>query len=424
MKKPKLLSFIKIKNRKKSLPVFCWKCYNNSMEKIQRDSRFELLRIISMILIIMHHFACHGGYNFDASVSALNKAVVDIFIVGGKIGVNVFLLISGYFMIDKKFKFSKLIKLLLEVFFYSFVIYILFVIFGKTQFNISAFAKNVFPTITKQYWFITYYIILYILSPFINKLINSLHKGELLALVLVLLTFQVIIPMISSNYFSYAGWFITIYLISAYIRLYSNKFFDSFKWNLLLFLGSLLAIILFNVFLGIGLYSINNIVAVICSVSLFCTFKNIKKPIYSKFINIVSSTTLGIYLIHDNNFIRCFLWREVLQCPTKATQNLFLLFAIISCIVVFVVCFAIDLARQYAFEKPIMKLVYKAENSIVEKWKTKRELKQKDNQENVETNVDENSQSKNEKNADEINLSKEEILEQENFNNTENIKSE
>ena len=323
------------------------------MEKTKRDSKFEILRILCMLLIIMHHFACHGGYVFNGSVSAFNKSVVDMFIVGGKIGVNVFVLISGYFLVKSDFKFSKLFKLLLEVCFYSTFIYLIFAIFGKISFSFNDFIKIILPTITKQYWFVTCYIILYILSPFLNKMLKNFEKKDYIWLISFLLIIQCVLPKVTSGFLSNQGWFITLYIIASYFRNCKSKIFDSFTISLITFLASLTLIICANVFFDYNLWGMKQIACVICSVSMFCTFKNIKKSFSSKFINIISSITFGIYLLHDNNYIRRFLWREVLDCPSMIKSNYFVLFAVGSVFAVFVVCSLIDLIRIYALERPL-----------------------------------------------------------------------
>ena len=60
-----------------------------------------------MIFIIAHHFAVHGmnGVNFVASNP--NNYLIYFSGILGKIGVNIFILISAYFMIDSKFTFRK-----------------------------------------------------------------------------------------------------------------------------------------------------------------------------------------------------------------------------------------------------------------------------------------------------------------------------
>jgi len=336
------------------------------MERVEdkpiRDSKMELLRIISMILIVMHHFACHGGYAAD--VPMFNKILLDFFVIGGKIGVNIFVMLSGYFLIKGKFRWQKVLRLVVVVFTYSVVIYSCFLISGKAKFGWEEFSHKIFPIIFNEYWFITAYVITYLLSPFLNKLANNLEEKDFRFLLLILIVFQSIITLVSHNYFSNVGWFLTIYLLGAFLRLHGQKMFSKTKINILVFVVGYLTIFAFEAFSSWSVYQMNSIFCLITTVALFNIFAFSKKQFSSKFINTISSTTLGIYLIHDNNSLRAFLWKDILHCPQMAYQNWFWLFAIISVVVVFVVCAIVELARHYAIEKPIEMLIKKHKTNV------------------------------------------------------------
>lgn len=338
-------------------------------DKTQRDSRFELLRILCIILIIMHHFSCHGGYVIDESISIFNVSFLNILIVGGKLGSNVLVLISGYYLINKEFKIKKLIKLLLQVFFYSSIIYLIFLASGEITFDVKYFIANFLPTLFNRYWFMTCYVILYIVSPLINKFIKSKSQYEHLAIILILVAIQSMLMQIGEQFVTNFCWFITLYIISAYLKRFElPKIFNNFVFNLILFVVSYGIIIIASVFLNINLWGISNIYCLISSLSLFNMFKSIKKPFNSKLINLVSSTTLGIYLIHDNKYLRPFIWQDLLKCPQMLylQESNFVLFTIISILGVFLVCCTIDLARIYFLDKPIRKLISKIKKSRTE----------------------------------------------------------
>lgn len=78
--------------------------------KRQRETNIELCRIVSMVLIIMHHCATHGGgTNIDGSI---NKWIAYSFVPLGKICFNTFIAISMWFLVDSEFKFKKFFLLL------------------------------------------------------------------------------------------------------------------------------------------------------------------------------------------------------------------------------------------------------------------------------------------------------------------------
>lgn len=99
----------------------------------KRESKFELLRIVAMFMIVAAHYAGHGikhvlapeALNGFLSGSLLNRAFVSFLIPGGKVGVGIFFMLTGYFMYGKNISARKIIKLVAEVYFYSILIFIL-----------------------------------------------------------------------------------------------------------------------------------------------------------------------------------------------------------------------------------------------------------------------------------------------------------
>ncbi len=66
----------------------------------QRQSSIELLRIIAMILIVAHHFEIHGGFAYPQDAVSVNRIWMQFISSGGKVGVNIFVLLSGYFLVS------------------------------------------------------------------------------------------------------------------------------------------------------------------------------------------------------------------------------------------------------------------------------------------------------------------------------------
>ena len=96
-----------------------------------------------MLLIMFHHFALHGG--IDYTTFSINNAYLNIIEFGGKIGVNIFVIITGYFSCTSKFSFKRIIKLLFAVEFYSLTIMVISLFTGAQEFRVMLFVKGVFP---------------------------------------------------------------------------------------------------------------------------------------------------------------------------------------------------------------------------------------------------------------------------------------
>ena len=143
-------------------------------EQTNKQLNFELLRIISMIMILILHFNFYTGFikmeKFNIIFSFLEHACI--------IAVNIYVLITGYFLIKSKISLKKILKLELEVLFYSIIIYIIMVLIGQHQFNIKEFILYFAPCITKKYWFFLAYIGLYLIAPYLNILANSINRRQ------------------------------------------------------------------------------------------------------------------------------------------------------------------------------------------------------------------------------------------------------
>ena len=148
-----------------------------------RNSNLELLRIFSMALIIMHHYAFHSN------LEIISPVIHQVLLWGGKIGVMSFLLITGYFQVNSQFKCKKLFKLVFQVLFYSYIYLLLFFIFDRNTLTFQNKTFLIIPLLSKNYWFISIYVFLYILSPFLNKIIKGFSKNTFKHLLILFIIF-------------------------------------------------------------------------------------------------------------------------------------------------------------------------------------------------------------------------------------------
>ena len=126
------------------------------MEVKRRESNFELLRIIAIIMVITSHFVVHGGIKGTNSIYLINTMYSRIMILGC-IANHIFIFLSGYFLVKSNFNIRKVIKLILEMTFYSLIIYLIYS-FTIHDFNLLSFIKS-FLAIFWGNWFVKYYII-------------------------------------------------------------------------------------------------------------------------------------------------------------------------------------------------------------------------------------------------------------------------
>lgn len=113
-----------------------------------RSSNIELFRVISMLMIVAHHYVVNSGI-LECIDAQSNLEFKDYFLLllgcGGKTGINCFVLITGYFMCTSNITKEKFFKLMGVVYFYKVIIWGIFFFSGYEPFSAKEFLKILFP---------------------------------------------------------------------------------------------------------------------------------------------------------------------------------------------------------------------------------------------------------------------------------------
>ncbi len=183
-----------------------------------RDSNIELLRIVSMMLIILFHFSVHGPWPADGVLAT--DVAVGVLAFGGKLGVNCFVLITGYFMTRSSVRVASVARVVLETWFYSWGLLILFAVAQPELVTQARLEKAALPLVSGEYWFVTNFVVLMVVSPFLNLLFDRLSrrgKSRLAAIGFVTIS---VLPTLTT--FNPLGsdllWFFYLYLLGGWIR--------------------------------------------------------------------------------------------------------------------------------------------------------------------------------------------------------------
>ena len=350
-----------------------------------RNSNLELYRITVMLLIVAHHYVVNSGVLEVMYNSPLGNNSIFLFLFGmwGKIGINCFVLITGYFMCKSNITVRKFLKLILEVYFYKSILYFVFVFTGYQTLEVLDIIKLLFPTTSIGDNFTGCFLVFYLCIPFLNILVRNMSEKQhlgLLGLIFFTYIFMGTVPKFSVT-MNYVSWFICLYFIASYIRLYPKAIFDSTKlWGLLTTLVAVLCIVsvLSCVWLGtridkhMAYYFVtdsNTLLAVCMGVSSFLLFKNINIK-QSKIINTIASSTFGVLLIHANSdTMRRWLWQTVLDVKGAFSLStlLLILHAILSVLGIFIVCVVIDQIRIRTIERYVLDKAEKGVNKLLMK---------------------------------------------------------
>ena len=293
----------------------------------ERNNSLDLLRIISMLMVLCNHILSWGGL-IDGGTEPMSGAwlagnTLFVFLLPA---VNCFVLISGYFLCTAEFKLKRLVNLWVDCAFYNVGIYLIMCFCNQAAFSITGLIRAVLVISMENYWFVTAYFLLYLLSPFLNLAIQAMdRKMHGLCCLVLLGVFSVAANLIYTvDFTSINGgygllWFCVIYVVAAYIRLYIPERIRFQKWMFPVFVLSALTIcgekylahlitphIFGEVVMDSLFYSYNSIIAVICALSLFQFFRGLKIrwEFGNRLIRFFAPLTFAVYLIHAQPHFR------------------------------------------------------------------------------------------------------------------------
>lgn len=159
----------------------------------ERNSNIEALRVLAMVFIVISHYSVHGSIKSMDLEFGFNKFLIDSTNYG-LIGVAIFVMITGYYLIESEFKVKRVVNIVLQTLFYTMGLFVIFCILDNDNFSVINLFKNMFPVIGQRYWFVTNYVILCFLSPFINKMLNIINRKQFILLLIVITFYFIIAP--------------------------------------------------------------------------------------------------------------------------------------------------------------------------------------------------------------------------------------
>ncbi len=361
----------------------------------------EVLRILAMAMVVSLHYLAKGEILPKLSVNPLGAVGHTAWFLEtlSICAVNTYVLISAYFLVNTGFRCKRVLSLICQVLFYTILTPVVlsalgFVSFGN--FTTYAFLQNILPVQMLQYWFVSAYVLLFLFSPVLNAAVHAMNKVQLLAVIIILLIMESVLKTLLpvrlelDNLGYDALWFMVVYLIAAYIRLYGISFLDHRGRGFWFYFAGLavmygMTMALRQVYLKTGsleyfmeaAYGYNHLLNIFCAVSLFYGFLSLRNPDgknetgLQKLILLISPCTFGIYLLHEQNQMR-YLWQFWLGADKCTTALSLLGHWILAILAVMAVGTLIDLIRRGIFslcgkviaKTPLPNLLWKVDNLV------------------------------------------------------------
>lgn len=291
-----------------------------------------------MGLIVLHHLLLHGGLATAFPAFSASGVTIHLFNAVTRCAVNVYALISGYVMVNSRFRPSRLIGLWLQAAFYGVLAALCLPLMGG-EWRLVHFVSAITPVSHDHYWYLTCYLVVFCLSPFLNRLMHALNRRQTGLLMMALgALFSLLPALMLTDRFQLNGgyhpvWLMVMYLFGAAMRLHGVprlggrlKACAAIAGCILLGWGFRLAALTANAgWLEEWLLQYTAPTMLVCSIALFALFAGQPLPGWlNKTVFSLSPLTFGVYLIHDNPLVREYLIKMRLTGLAEQTPALLL----------------------------------------------------------------------------------------------------
>ena len=339
----------------------------------ERHIELDILRVLSMGMVVMLHYLSKGNLLQDLSQdTSFSNLAFWLAESACLVCVNVYVLLSGYFMVEKKFRLGKAVGIWCQVLFYSVVVFLVCAFTGVVEwknyldfYQLQFFA---FPAVNGHYWFATAYLLMYVFSPVLTSAVRNMKKENLRNVILILLIcFSLIksvlpVELPVDDFGNSFVWFLILYLVAAYIRLYGLPFLSEKRQSILCYglsvAGIFLAFLAYAVFhkqTGAYEYAMTipaayNFVFVLTgAVGLFCFFcqSHFPRNRFTLYLARIAPYMFGVYLLHEHLLLR-YEWPEWLGV-SKEYGGLRILHMLLCVILIMGIGVLVDFLRSLLF---------------------------------------------------------------------------
>lgn len=341
-----------------------------------RNYGIELLRLVLMFMVCILHTLGQGGILDNTLPSTINYKVFWAMEIFAYCAVDSFAIISGYIALNKSQKYERIIDIWFQVFFYSFIVTIILIALGFSDWiGIGNLIKCALPITFGKYWYMTAYFALFFVMPIINKYILSIDDKSAKKMFIVIFFLYSIIGVVTDTFKTFNGysaiWLIVLYLMGALakkIKLFEKR--RSFSLIIIWFMCLLLTWmvkIYYSSDLFINYISPTILLSAIIMVVLFSRIK-IKGNLLSK----LAPLSLGIYLFQINQIIWNNIIKDAFIFIVDKRIIIGIIYVLFFSFIIFISGLVIDFIRQLLFKMinitNISKKIVKIGNSIINKF--------------------------------------------------------
>jgi len=327
----------------------------NKSTNAVRSSNFEALRIVCMLFIIAGHLIMWHDFKSEYVGRIVSCGIRPLFVVA----VDCFVLISGWFGIN--FKLKKILSLNGTLTFWTFALCAFAFFVGIHTINVRSDVLMLFPLLTRKYWFITVYVALCLLAPYLNIFVSALSKEDFKKLLITCVCLFVFLPTLAAVFNFEAltldsGYgivnFVVLYLLGRYMRLYEAPQRPAIVY--FMFYIALMTIcgifqLTYSKILGFEfttLYSYDTFFVFFGAVFLFCAFSRLNFT--NKYINLLATSCFAVYIIHIHPWINGWTFEDWMGLRNIEDKRFLLCLAIVP-VITYLGCFLLDQIRLQTY---------------------------------------------------------------------------
>lgn len=350
-----------------------------------RNTGLDFLRIIAIFMVLLVHVMNRGTGVEAASLDTQGGAVLHVLMRFSQCSIDTFGMITGAIFGSGvvRWKPSRIVKLWLQVFCYSFFFTLAVFILRPGRVDVVRLLKSALPVATNQYWYFTQYFALFFFMPFLNKMIDALSERELRRFLLTVLAVLCLLPaIVNLDLFKLVrgtgvAWLAVLYVTGAYLYRYGLPWKP--KRRCLYLLGYFLcsaAMVATTPFMNesrvIESLNFHNSPLVFGgAIFLFAYFRDAKITANwaVKVIGILSPAAFGVYLIHDMKLLSSIFLADKFSFLLRLNAPLCLLATLGCAAGIYLICAGIDTVRAWVFKRVgVDKLMQRLDTRIAAKF--------------------------------------------------------
>ncbi len=328
-----------------------------------RNAGVDLLRIISMLMIVILHVLGQGGVLDAVRAGTPDYAAAYLLETLCFCAVNCYALISGYVGGDGHFRYAGLFETHARVLFYTVLITLGFLVFMPGLPGFDLLKKAFFPVMTEQYWYYTGYFGLMLFMPALQVLVRSLTRVQFRTLVVTIVLLTSLLPTvfvcdafrIMQGYSIW--WLAALYLTGAYIRKYGCPFLKKGWIRALVYLACVILAWGANILEAGGaavplpdLLIYSSPVMLLAGAALLTLFAGMKIPAGAgRIISGLSAYSFSVYLIHAHPLVWNYLMKGRFAALSDYPAAGLFFAAAAAAALIYLCCTLIDTVRALLF---------------------------------------------------------------------------